>query len=238
LIKLIDKLPDIKNKNAAYAKICCHFAAYKEFSNIALFWAQFDNDNKPRALFSMIDSVMMLCYDGGDIEEITEFLRAVGPKKIFTDAKTASNLNLNVEVDCATLYRDPPFSDDNAVENTYTGLDALYNTLSKGLNIGNREAFIADISHRIRHNAATYVSSPFSAAAIIFDEKFAVINGIAVLPEKSGLGLGSATLNRLLSGMKNRRVFVCAEQKNIPFYLKNGFAFYEDAAYTNTNGVF
>lgn len=238
MIKLIDKIPSFKKQNAAYAKICSHFAAYSPYQNIALFWAQFDEENNPTALFSMIDSVMMLCFDNGDLDELRGFLKAVSPKKIFTDLDTALLLGLNIEVSCAVLCKRPPFESDNQIENTYCGIDALYNILSARLNIGNREAFIADMSHRIRHNAAAYVSSPFSAAAIIFDKNVAVINGISVLEEKASKGLGSATLNRLLSGMKNRTVFVCAEQKNVPFYEKNGFVFYENAAYSNTNGVF
>lgn len=238
MIKLINEIPSFKKQNGAYAKICSHFAAYSPYQNIALFWAQFDDNNNPTALFSMIDSVMMLCFDNGDLDELRSFLRAIAPKKIFTDLDTTLLLGLNIEVSCSVLYKRPPFESNNQIENTYCGIDSLYDILSERLNVGDRQAFIADMSHRIRHNAAAYVSSPFSAAAIIFDKNVAVINGIAVSKENAGKGLGSATLNRLLDGMKNRTVFVCAEEKNVPFYEKNGFVFCENAAYSNTNGVF
>ena len=117
------------------------------------------------------------------------------------------------------------------IENTYCGVEFLYNMLSSRLNVGDKTAFIADVSHRLRHNCAAYVTSDFSAAAILYSGDYAVINGIAVKPDVSRRGLGTSTLNRLLQSVKNRTVFVCAEEKNVPFYLKNGFVPDDKSAY-------
>lgn len=238
MIKLIDKIPAVQKPSAAFVKICCHFAAYSNYKKIALFWAQYDENKKLGAVMSMIDGVMMLHFCDGDIEELSSFLSAVSPKKVFTDSLTAKALGLNIEVECSTLYIKPPFFNTDCIENTYCGIDKLYSILSSRLNIGEYEVFVADFSHRIRHNCAGYVSSEFSAAAILFDANYAVINGIAVCENSQRKGLGSATLNRLLNDMHSRTVYVCAEEKNVPFYLKNGFIFDQYAAYCNTFGVF
>lgn len=231
MIKLTKSIPDIGRVNAAYVKVICHFAAYGIYEKIGLFWVQTNDENIPTAVISCIDGVMTVSVNGADFTELKEFLHAVAPKGVFTDIHTAKRLGLTPETECTTLKKQPPFESDRCIENTYCGVEYLYNVLSSRLNIGDKTAFIADISHRIRHNCAAYVTSDFSAAAILYSGDFAIINGIAVESDASRKGLGTATLNRLLQSVKNRTVFVCAEEKNVPFYLKNGFMPDDKSAY-------
>ena len=231
MIKLTKTIPDIGRVNAAYVKVLCHFAAYGEYEKIGLFWVQTDECDTPTAVISCIDGVMTVSAGNADFEELKQFVMAISPNGIFTDIETAQKLDLKIETECTTLKRKPPFESEKVIENTYCGVEYLYNTLATGLNLGDKTAFIADVSHRLRHNCASYVTSDFSAAAILYSGEYAMINGIAVKPGNKRKGLGTTTLNRLLQGVKNRTVFVCAEEKNVPFYLKNGFTPDDKSAY-------
>ena len=174
---------------------------------------------------------MTLCRCGGDTEELKSFITAISPSNIFTDLETAKELHLNVVTECASLTKSPPFNTENAAENTYAGLDFTYDVLSEFLDVGKRDAFIGDVSHRIRHNVAGYVTTKFSAGVILYCENYATLAGIAVKSDVRRGGVGSSTLSRLLEIIRNRTVFICAEYKNVPFYEKNGFVVESYAAY-------
>ncbi len=231
MITLIKKLPEINNTNTAFAKIACHFAAYGEYDKIALFWQQTDENDNVTAVVSSVDNIFTLYFNGGDAAEMREFLHAVAPKGIFTDTATAECLGLKTDVDCYCLKKTPPHKYDSAAENTYAGVDFLCDMLSSRLDMGDMTVLKADISHRLRHSCAAYVTTNYSAGAIIYADNCAVINGIVTVKEKAGSGIGSATLKRLIQSVRARTVFVCAEEKNVPFYIKNGFEKDGTAAY-------
>ena len=231
MITLIKEIPQIDKPNAAYAKILCHHAAYGEYEKIALFWQQVDDNGNLTALISSVDNVFTLYFKGGDTEELLSFLHAVSPNGIFTDRQTASILGLEILVPCTSLVKTPPHDNQNKIENTYRGIDFLCDILAERLDMGEKSSVHADIAHRVRHNCAAYVTSDYSAGAIIYSGNLSVINGIAVKSGMASKGLGSATLNRLLECVRNRTVFACAKDYNVPFYLKNGFTISEEAAY-------
>lgn len=231
MITLVKDLPDINIRNVVYVKLMCHYAAYKDNDKIALFWCQTDEKCTVTAIISLIDNNMTLCRTGGDLDELKSFIMALSPSNIFTDLDSAQALGLNIVTKCASLYKKPPFNTENAAENTYAGLDFTYDVLSEFLSVGERDAFIADVSHRIRHNTAGYVTTRFSAGVILYCENYATLNGIAVKNDVRRGGLGSSTLSRLLEIIRDRTVFICAEYKNVPFYEKNGFTVESHAAY-------
>ena len=231
MITLSKNLPDIAVRNVVYVKLMCHFAAYRDYDKIALFWVQTDNDDNPTALISLVDNNMTVCRNGGDTDELKSFIKAISPANIFTDLVTATQLNLEVVTECASLTQEPPFFTEQKIENTYEGLDKVYDVLSKHLSVGTREGFIADVSHRIRRGAAGYVTSKYSAGVILYNDNYATLAGIAVESDCRRSGLGTTTLNRLLEIIRDRTVFICAEYKNVPFYEKNGFRVESKAAY-------
>lgn len=231
MITLIKEIPHVEKPNAAYAKILCHHAAYGEYEKIALFWQQTDDNGKLTALISSVDNEFTLYFKNGDTEELLSFLKVVSPNGIFTDHETACCFGFEVLIPCTSLVKLPPHNSPNKIENTYCGIDYVCDTLAERLNIGDKQAAHADIAHRVRHNCAAYVTSDHSAGVIIYSGDLAVINGIAVKSGMASKGLGSATLNRLLECVRNRTVFACARDYNVPFYLKNGFEIDEKAAY-------
>lgn len=231
MITLVKDLPDINVRNVVYVKLMCHYAAYKDYDKIALFWCQTDEMGTVTAIISLIDNNMTLCRSGGDLDELKSFITALSPANIFTDLNSANALCLNIVTKCASLYKKPPFNTENAAENTYEGLDFTYSILSEFLSVGEKDAFIGDVSHRIRHNTAGYVTTKHSAGVILYCENYATLAGIAVKSDVRRGGLGSATLSRLLEIIRDRTVFICAEYKNVPFYENNGFTVESYAAY-------
>ena len=231
MITLCKDLPEINVRNVVFVKLACLFSAYRDYDKIALFWVQTDEENTPTAIISLIDNNMTICRKNGDLEELKSFINAISPANIFTDLDTANELNLKIVTECASLKKSPPFDTTRKIENTYEGLERVYDILSKHLSVGQRDGFIADMSHRIRHGVAGYVTGKHSAGVILFNENYATLAGIAVESDSRRSGLGSATLNRLLEIIRDRTVFICAEYKNVPFYENNGFIVESKAAY-------
>lgn len=231
MITLSNNLPDINIKSVVYVKLMCLYAAYREYDKIALFWVQRDDSDNITALISLIDNNMIICRDGGDEAELRCFINAISPTTVFTDLDTANVLGLKIVTECASLCKAPPFDTARKIENTYEGLERVYDVLSKHLDVGDRQGFIADMSHRIRRGTSGYVTSKFSAGVILYNEKYATLAGIAVDSDNRRSGLGTATLNRLLEIIRDRTVYICAEYKNVPFYESNGFKVESKAAY-------
>lgn len=231
MIALTKEIPKLHCTSAVYIKVCCTAAAYMEYEKIALFWRQTDESGKITALISLIDNSMTLYNAGGNIEELHQFIKCIGPSLIFTDLTTAEKLNLTIGTICDTLYTDPPYEFPDAAENTYAGIEKAFDTVTDRLYVGDKTAFKADILHRIRHNCAAYVTTPLSAAFLLYCDYGAILSGIAVAEQKERSGIGSATFKRVLMLARGRRVYVCAEDKNTPFYLKNGLNLIEKCAY-------
>lgn len=231
MVTLIKEIPTLNICSAPYIKVCCAAEAYSKYEKIGLFWQQTDDSGNITALICLIDSSMTICNIGGDIDEISVFIKCIGPSLIFTELATAKALGLNIGTVCDTLYIDPPYDFPDAAENTYAGLDYAYKTITDRLYVGDETVFKADISHRIRHNCATFVTTPFSAAFLLYCEQGAILSGIAVKEQSARKGIGSATFKRILMMARTLRVYVCAEEKNTPFYLKNGLNIIERCAY-------
>ena len=231
MIKLVTEIPKLNVESAAYTKICCGAAAYAPYQKIALFGVQTDENECVTAIASLIDNVMTLFNNGADLFELGEFIKYISPNGIFTDSTTANALNLKIETPCDVLIIRPPYSTENAAEDAELSLDYAVDTVASRLNIGVRDVFKADLSHRIRHDSATFVTTEHSAGFVLYSGNFAIISGIAVSMASEKSGVGSATLKAILKKIGNRALLVCAEDKNVPFYLKNGFTILERCAY-------
>ncbi len=231
MITLIKEIPHLPILSAPYIKICCTAAAYAEYEKISLFWQQTDENGDIKALMCLLDNCLTIWNGGANTEELGEFLNMLSPGIVFTDKATADALNLPISTLCDTLYRDPPFEFDDAAENTYEGINKAYETITERLYVGNKEAFFADMSHRVRHNCAAYVTTPLSAAFLLYCDEGSILSGIAVKEVRERSGIGSATLKRVMLLSRERRMYVCAEKKNTPFYIKNGFKIIEECGY-------
>lgn len=231
MITLIKEIPSLPVLSAPYIKICCTAAAYAEYDKIALFWKQTDDNKNVTALMCLLDNCLTIYNGGADSDELRGFINMLSPRIVFTDKATANKLGLPISTLCDTLYRDPPFEFTDAAENTYEGINKAYETITERLYVGDKEAFFADMSHRVRHNCGTYVTTPLSAAFLLYCDEGSILSGIAVKEVRERSGIGSATLKRVMMLSRNKRMYVCAEKKNTPFYLKNGFNTIEECGY-------
>ncbi len=223
MISLVESIPNITAVDAALAKIKCTAESYINYPNISLFWCQGNDHCKPDSLISLIDGSMCIYRKKGDIDELKHFVDIINPQQIFTDLATAKLLNLKINTVCSGLFKNPPHSNGDGLENTYAGVDFLLEKLSSRLPINESDEIRADISHRLRHSTAAYVTSPYSAALLFHGYDSAVITGIAVDKDKERCSIGTSTLKKLLEYARNRCVYACCEEENTQFYLKNGF---------------
>lgn len=222
MIELINNLPSIKTNGVAFAKISCLAKAYIKNPNIALFWQQKSENDRVDALISMLDGNMCIFSNQPNILELKEFITVLSPKSIFTDIKTANLLNLKIKNTCHSLCFKTDKNCEIVFKNNFSEIKAVYTRLIHD-NSFDFTDFYADISHRIRHNCGGYILTDTAACIAFFDSKYAVINGIEVDEKYRNTGHGTWILKEMLKKLPDRQIFVCSEEKNIPFYIKNNF---------------
>ncbi len=236
MIKLISVLPEYESQDIGFVKLCCAFKAYGNFDKIALFWAQTDSIGKTTALISKIDNDVIITENGGDLTEIREFISVLGAESVFCETSLAEKLGLKIETEAPVYKAEPPYNTDNASENLLIGVKGLYERLKDDFKL-NEQSFIADVSHRLRHNAAFYVTGKFSAVLCQCCDNFCFICGFVTDSSMRGKGLGSAALRRLFSFAKQRPIYVCARENAIPCYLRNNFVQVGSAAYCTLGDI-
>lgn len=222
MIELINNLPSIKTDSVAFAKISCLAKAYIKNPNIAIFWQQKSENGRVDALISMLDGNMCVFSRQPNISELKEFITVLSPSSIFTDINTANLLNLKIKSTCHSLYFKTEKNCEFVFENNFSEIKAVYARLIHD-NFFDFTDFYADLSHRIRHRCGGYILTDTSACIAFFDSKYAVITGIEVDEKYRNNGHGTWILKEMLKNLPNRQIFVCSEEKNIPFYTKNNF---------------
>lgn len=221
MIKLIKSLPEYGKRDIGFVRICCNLAAYGSYDKIALFWAQTDEKGTATALLCLMDGALTVTFDGGDKKELTDFMAFLDIKNIFCEKDTADALGLKYQKVLTVMKCEPPFDIRSAAENTNCGIKYLFDMLKNDFALS-EQAFIADISHRLRHNCAFYITTDYSAAVCLYSGNSAMITGICVNKNKRGLGLGSAALARIKAGLRDKTVYAVTDGA-AEFYIKNGF---------------
>lgn len=220
------KLPCICD--AALVKIKCAYKAYKDYESIAQFYHGIFQ-NKVYAVIGKVSGYISLWTDGSETEELKNFLTFLGFNGIFTSLATAKLLNLKINQQCLVFKAEPPFGKVSNNENCQPR--ELMEILRQGLTIPDGDEFVADVSFRVLHGCADYVTENGGGALLFFDETDALVNGIAVPKDGRSKGHGSRIMKLLLSRGENRSVYACCVEKNKPFYIKNGFSLIGEAAY-------
>lgn len=210
MIKLITALPEIKNKRAEYIKIKNTFDTY---SDIALFWSQED-----KIYISMLDGNMVILNLGGDLDELSAFLKVISPKSVFTDSETAEKLGfkgINAEAGFLEDNEEAePLSDELSSKEIYNIFK------SSGLPVPSYEPFAVDICLKLNRGTANFFGIKNTAVAVgLKADNLVLINGIASLKK----GMGSAVLRGLMSKNKGKTAVACFEEKVRGFYIKNNF---------------
>lgn len=215
-----ESLPHISK--VSFAVTSCLLTAFNNSTLSPEVWVQ-KEDEKITAVISRFGGRVNLCFLGGNIEEIREFLAVIGFSELFCEAPAALALgfkdyNTFKVLRCKTQKKKDFVSP--------VGLNPLYEGLSFGsdsdIELPPFEVFAPDVSHRLRHGGALGIVEDFGAALAFCGNKLNVINGIAVKKSHRKKGLGQKLLNRILEVLDGD-VFALATANTSEFYIKNGF---------------
>lgn len=217
MIKLLTNFAEGPIADPNYIKIASSINAYGLQKPFLFAWKQGET------LICRIDGNMTLYGENFDSEEIRSFISAVGAKTLTCSVAAAEMLCYEYKT-YNVLRSDKGMS---VPMDFSPSTDEVYRLLREGedgdIALPERTAFIADLSHRLRHGTAlagTYKSAvcvvPFIA------EGGALICGVAT--EKGARGSGFAgmcvagTVNKLA-----RPTFTICTDELVPFYKKFGF---------------
>lgn len=243
MIRLLDHQDEIPSslcgQDVAGIKIEAALLAYGTKRPFAMFWRQMDARGSTTALLCGLDGFLTLtAAESAGFAELKEFLSAVSSGPVFCAADLGERLGLTPAAVFPVLLldrlREPALVPDRTDWNPK--LDELYALFRRcsgaGIVLPEREAWIADASHRIRHGVARAVSlirdgRPVSAAMTSAETKAAaLISGVAVTPEYRGKGLGLGTAFLLCDRLaaEEKKVYLCAAEEGLRgFYGRIGF---------------
>ncbi len=214
MITLTDALPEINETSAEYLKIKCLFDSYKGDMD-TLFWTE----DGGKAYISLSFGDMVIKNNGGNIEELREFVSVISPRSIFSDIDTLKKLNCGEIKEVNVVCR---FSEVNA-DNLSDELSSkdIFDILSiPEFSMPSYPDFAVDFCRRKNKGYADFWGIKDKCAAVTFNSgDFALLNGI-VSKEK---GLGSVALNGILGKNKGRHILAVCKDEVIKFYEKNGF---------------
>ena len=213
MISLCKELPDTDKMSAELLKIKCLFEAYKDDGNV-LFWCQ---DEK--SVISLTDGNMIIYCDGGDTEEIREFVEVINPAAIYSDIKTLKSIGRVPKEEINVMAR----RCDLEYETNGDRLSSreIYDLLNvDGLSLPLYPDFAVDYCRRLNMGFAKYFAIKDKCAVITFScGENAIINGIAS-HEK---GYGEKALLAALNMNFGKTLFVCCRDKVKGFYEKYNF---------------
>ena len=220
MIKLVSALPFLDYKRAECVRLNCINDLYKDDS---LFWIQDDN----KLFISMLDGDMTVFNNGGNIEELKEFIKVVSPSSIFSDSDTLRKLSLG-DYEETYVYSIEATENSSFKSDPYKS-QTVYEIFKKsGLYLPPYNDFAVDFCLRLNKGRATCFYIENTAAAFsIKSGNYALINGIGSLKK----GQGSFCLKGILSHNKGKTVLAVCKEEIKPFYEKNGFKFEYKSGY-------
>lgn len=211
-------------------KIRANLAAYGTGYSFLTVWIQ-RRDQKITAVLCRQEQTMFVAADpAADPEELREFCLAVGFESIQADPALLASMGfeskqyLLLRLENHAPDKPPQHNSPQEVplRQVYR---ILYAQPEPDIEPVDPDGWYADLSHRIRHGLAAAVTLEHAATAVASHilPEFAVISGVAVLPDRRGAGLGSRAVQELLCGLTGRRVYVAASNGRCSFYEKLGF---------------
>lgn len=228
MISAVKNFPSEIKHDAAFVKISCLYKAYGPCSNAVSFFNQTDNNEQITAVMSFSGGNINIWQDGADLQELKSYFDFVGVKNVFTSEETAKLLKFTPKQRCFFMYKKQKYTgEEYQVKDGDTR--RVLEILKSGLAISNDDDFLSDLTYRIYHSAAGIALNRNAAGVIYNGIDIGFIAAIAVLPEQRKKGIGTALLYDLCRQSKSEDVFVCCEEKNIDFYIKNGFEILSNA---------
>lgn len=191
-------------------------------------WA-LETKNGPAALIGRFAGEMTLCvndrFSDSEAEETAAFLRFMG-HPLQGSASAVSMLGFSSQRK-ATVYQKPCGVTATSLSPVKEGLSSLYDRLALGtdgdIRLGQKDDWVADVSHRVRHGVASAFVTENGAALVGFlTDRAAVLSGIVIPPDRRGQGEGTRLLSAVAGAVSPRTLFAATETA-APFYEQNGF---------------
>ena len=217
MIKLITNFTEAPIAEPNYIKIAASIKAYGTARPFCTAWRQDDT------LLCRIDGNMTLYGDDFDAEEIRKFISAVGASSLSCSVSAAEKLGYPYKKYCV-LRASRGIA---AAADFSPSCDEVYRLLSEGTDgdiaLPERTAFIADLSHRIRHETA--LAAVFKSAVCVvpyMTDYGALICGVATEASARGSGFAGMCVAGMVDKLKRPTFVICSEGL-VPFYKKFGF---------------
>ena len=234
MIKLIDNFEEYDfssfEKDVFFYRIYSDFKTMSDFDE-ALFYVCI-NDEKINALISKVGStVTVSCSDISVCEEINEFAKVIGYRKILCDRSISFCFDgEKLWGDILRLNSEDDFN--SKAKQLYTeNLKDMYYLIKKNFNVEiDFPEWFVDMSYRIRHNSAKFYGiyeddKLVSGAFSLFEtENSAVISSVVTDENYRCKGYGEDIIRALLNENKSKNVYVFTENDKIKkWYEKMGF---------------
>lgn len=226
-------------------KILSTASAYGTELPFAQFWLQFSDDNEPIAAISKLDSTLTLCTSSScNYKELKDFIEILDVKDILCDLQTAEALNLKIERHGEIMVYHNTSKTVQTDSKEPPRLKEVYELLcacrAETFTPPEFEPFYLDMSHRIRHGAAS-IAGIYRNGALIScamtsaqTQEAAVLSAVAAHPDFQRQGFGRLAVNTLISQLPQKLIFIFrAENENKEFYRSLHFESYGEWAELN-----
>lgn len=215
MIKLVNALPEVSKPTAEYIRIKCLFDCYKKDPDV-YFWQQTGEET----YISLSDGNMTLSYGGGNTAELTEFIKMLNPKTVFTDSVTFEKLEIQPTetVEVMGFYIDTsPLSD---MGDRLSSKDIYEVFSAAGLDVPDYPHFAVDFCRRLNRGGASLCGIKNKCAAVSFNTgNYALLCGLASLEK----GKGGQALKAIICKNSGRQMLLCCKPPLVGFYEKYGF---------------
>ena len=217
MVRLISAFTQQNICDPNYIKIAASIKAYGTGKPFCTAWRQ------EGTVICRIDGNTTLFGDDFDKDELKSFIGAVGAHTLTCSVAAAEKLGFPYKKYTVMLGT----KGIRATADFSPSCDTVYQMLSTGedgsITLPDRTAFIADLSHRIRHGtaAACVYKSAVCVMPYITDSG-ALICGVATEPNSRGSGFAGICVAALIDKVKLPSFVVC-EKELVPFYKKFGF---------------
>ncbi|MBQ6848421.1 MAG: hypothetical protein IJO62_05870 [Clostridia bacterium] len=213
MVKLVDKIPELSVISAEWVKIKCLYNAYPNYPNV-MFWVQDET-----GVIAMTDGNMIIYNNGGDTEELAEFVNVINPACVFSDYGTLCAIGKNPKERINVVYRKADIEGEAKCDTLSS--KEIYDLLDvDGLSLPEYPYFAVDYCHRLNNGFADFFAIKDKCCAVTFNcGDMAIMNGIASHQK----GMGSVALKGVLQKNYGRDFLVCCRDSVFEFYKKNGF---------------
>lgn len=215
MIKLVNALPEVSKPTAEYIRIKCLFDCYKKDPDV-YFWQQ----TGAETYICLSDGNMTLSYGGGNTAELTEFIKMLNPKTVFTDSVTFEKLEIQPTETVEVMARCADTSPLSDMGDRLSSKDIYEVFSAAGLDVPDYPHFAVDFCRRLNRGGASLWGIKNKCAAVSFNTgNYALLCGLASLEK----GKGGQALKAIICKNSGRQMLLCCKPPLVGFYEKYGF---------------